>query len=199
MLVTPGRAAALMPLAFDSKAMKRPLAETAMPGPESPSVGAPPAAPRLTSITSPTAACATSGTSRTSDTSSAAATAARPAGPPARLPLMLSWVPVGAARAPRLAARLRHADTDPPAPERDRRVLRAGARGVDHVHEEPAPPPAQRVAGRMHRVVGSPFPLQVLDHGALRLRRGEARRARGRRGDGEGSGQHQCGERRHSP
>src|SRR5262249_35925363 len=132
MLTTPGWAPGLRFVARDSNATKRPLAETAIPGPESPSATGASAPPRLTSATSPTAARATSGVSATIST---AAIADARTERPARPALMLSRIDLlGVARAAS-AAGLRHADTDPTALERDRRVFRTGAGGVDHVHE----------------------------------------------------------------
>src|SRR5438034_3594708 len=170
MLTTPGCAAGLKFVARDSNATKRPPAEAAIPGPESPSAAGASAAPRATSVTSPTAACARIGVSATRAASSAAPNAAKPTEPPARPPLMLSRIERLGAAGAASAAGLRHADTDPTALQRHRRVLRAGARPVDHVHEALGLPAAQRVARRVHGVVRSPPALDVLDDRALRLR-----------------------------
>src|SRR6476659_2280629 len=79
------------------------------------------------------------------------------------------------ARTSPLTARASHAHDHAPALERDRRVLRARLRPVDHVHEAPALPRACLVAGWMHRVIGAPLLLHEADDSSLGLRAREAR------------------------
>src|SRR5206468_9034481 len=137
-------------------------------------LAAAPAAPlaRLTSVVSVMAARATrAGSESITSSSTAIAVNSRE---PKRIPrtpappLMIREYP------PPLTARTSHAHDHSPALERDRRVLRARLRPVDHVHEAPALPGARLVAGGVHRVIRAPLLLHEADDSSLCLRAREA-------------------------